>query len=120
VKYEVFLDYDYIPFFSTPKSTQMSIVKDVQRLIKKFNLEQAKIYVSSKKHKPYHYHVRFKRYVENINDWREVILNSNCCKHFKEYATEFPFTILRIRGTKLKPYLYATITARTCKTVRPA
>jgi hypothetical protein len=107
--YEVFLDYDYIPFFS--------ITKDVQKLIKKFNLEQAKIYVSSKKHKPYHYHVRFKKYVKKIEEWREIVLDSNCCKHFKEYATEFPFTILRIRGTKPKPYLYATITARTIKII---
>lgn len=110
MKYEVFLDYDYLPF--------LSIVKDVQRLIKKFNLQQAKIYVSSKKRKPYHYHVIFKKYVDTIEEWRSIILDSNCCKHFKEYATEFPFTILRIRGTKPKPYLYAVISAKKVEKIK--
>lgn len=111
MNYEVFLDYDNTPFFS--------LVKDVQRLIKKFNLGQAKVYVSSTKHRPYHYHVRFKRCVKEISEWREIISDSNCCRYFEGYATEFPFTILRIRGTKLKPYLYAIITARTMKMMRP-
>ena len=99
--YTVILDYDHHPF--------SFIVKDVQRLIKRYRLKSAKIYVSSKRDKPYHYHVYFERKVHSIDDFREIISNSNCCENYKEYAQTYPFTIIRIRGTKPKPYLYAVV-----------
>ena len=104
MRYKIFLDYDNLSF--------KKIVKDVRKLMRKYSLGCAKIYVSSKNHKPYHYHVYFKRKVNTIDEWRQIVSESNCCPNFKEYAQIFPFMILRIRGTKPHPYLYATVTLK--------
>lgn len=104
MKYKVLLDYDNLPF--------SSIAKDVQKLIRKFKLKSAVVYVSSKRRKPYHYHVHFERLVETTEEWRKIILESNCCENYKEYAQIFDFVILRTRGTKMHPYPYAIITEK--------
>jgi len=100
--YTVILDYDNLPF--------ISVAKDAQKIIKRYQLKSAKVYVSNSTRKPYHYHVYFERKVTSISIWREIINYSNCCENYKRYALLFPFSIIRIRGTKQKPYLYAHIT----------
>lgn len=89
------LDYDRLP--------QREVIKDARRIRRKYGLGKVTLKVTNKWFRCWHYHVEFERRVDTPEEVRAIILDSQCCEKYKEYAEIFNFTVQRTAPSKTKP-----------------